>query len=180
MEGHMRGIPRTAVVGVLSLSILCAVGLAVIHSTRRSDAGLEAHLLKHRRDFERLAEMANEDVHLQRIAPDFTWLDDSVAWPRENVGISDLRWDEYRRLFRRVRAPQGIVKNPDPPSVYFPIVSEGLVPAGWTKGLVYSSANLTPVLESLDKRPPDRYWERSHVLVYKKIEDHWYIYYEQW
>jgi hypothetical protein len=42
---------------------------------------------------------------------------------------------------------------------------------------------LSPVLKSLDKRPADELWDgpdHTHVLVYKPIENHWYIYYEQW
>lgn len=124
--------------------------------------------------------MANEDAHLTRIALDFTWLDDDVAWPRKNVGISAERWDDYRKLFRQVDDADGIVKNIDPPRILFPIISAGLVPAGYTKGIVYSPEPLSPLLKSLDKKPPDQLWKGSHVLVYKLIEDHWYIYFEQW
>lgn len=176
----MKRPSRTAVAVALFLSLLCALGLAVTRSNGRSDAALTSHFVKHRADFERLVAMANEDAHLTRIAPDFTWLDDDVAWPRKNVGISEQRWDEYRQLFLHVGASVGFWKNINPPRIFFPVVSEGLVPAGYTKGLVYSASPLTPALKSLDEKPPDRYWEGSHVLVYKSIEDHWYIYYEQW
>jgi len=46
-----------------------------------------------------------------------------------------------------------------------------------------SEAPLRPVLKSLNKAPPRDLWDgpdHSHFLVYKPIEDHWYIYYEQW
>lgn len=127
--------------------------------------------------------MADKDSRLTRIAPDFTWLDDDVAWPRKDVGISAQRWNEYRQLFRRVGATKGIAKGIDPSRIIFPIESRGLVPAGAEKGLVYSQAPLSPVLKSLDGKLPDKFWDgpdRSHVLVYKPIENHWYIYYEQW
>jgi hypothetical protein len=176
----MKRASRTAVAAALFLILLCALALAVTRSPWRSDAALKSHFVKQRADFERMAAMANEDVHLTRVAPDFTWLDDSVAWPRENVGISKDRWDEYRRLFRNVDASVGFWKNIDPPRIFFPIVSAGLVPAGYTKGVVYSAVPLSPLLKSLDERPPEQYWERSHVLVYKPIDDHWYIYFEQW
>jgi hypothetical protein len=175
----MKGASRTAVAAAVFLSLLCALGLAVTRSTWRSDAALKSHFLKHRADFERLVAMANEDVHLTRIAPDFTWLDDSAAWPRENVGISAERWNEYRKLFRQVGVGDGLGKNIDPPRIFFPIVSGGLVPTSWTKGLVYSPVRLSPVVKSLDHRVPDRFWHGSQVLVYKPIEDHWYIYYQE-
>ena len=165
---------------------LSALGLISLAATRRplaSDEAIEARFLAHRADFERLVVMANEDSKLTRIAPDFTWLENDVAWPRKNVGISERRWNEYRELFRRVGAFDGIEKGINPNRVIFPIASGGLVPSGFTKGLVYSRVPLGPVLKSLDKRHPDKYWsgqDRSHVLVYKPIEKYWYIYYEQW
>ena len=160
--------------------VICAVGLGARHANWRSDADLKRQFLAHRTDFEKLVTMLQEDSHLTRIAPDFTWLDDNVAWPRKDIGVSAVRWDEYRGLFRAVGAPLGLIRDPDTARVFIPIVSEGLVPTGHCKGLVYSPKPLSPVLKSLDEKPPDRYWERSHVLVYKLIEDHWYVYYEEW
>jgi hypothetical protein len=174
--------PRIVAVG-LGWSVVAILALAAASRPFPSDEALRARLLAHRVDFERLVAMANEDNRLSRIAPDFTWLNDDVAWPRKDVGISEERWNDYRQLFRRVGAPEGILKGVNPTRIIFPIVSRGLVPTGFAKGLVYSQAPLTPVLKSLDKRPPDELWDgpdRSHVLAYKPIDDHWYIYYEQW
>ena len=176
-------IRRKIVVAVVGLSAVGVIALSAARGPLPSDEALRARFLAHRADFERLVRMANEDSHLTRIAPDFTWLDDDVAWPRKNVGISDQRWTDYRQVFRRVGAPEGIIKGIHPTRILIPITSRGLVPTGFTKGLVYSQAPLSPVLKSLDKRPPDELWDgpdRAHVLVYKPIEDHWYIYYEEW
>lgn len=180
-HGLMKRPSRTAAAAALFLILLCALGLAVTRTTGRSDAALKSHFAKHRADFERLVAMANEDAHLTRIAPDFTWLDDDVSCPRKNVGISEERWNEYRRLFRSVNVPSGITNDIRNSRVLFPIVVAGMVPAGYEKGLIYSATPLTPVLKSLDERPSDQYWDdRGHVLVYKPISDHWYIFYEQW
>jgi len=176
----MKGISRGAITAMLSVGLFSLFALYAVRHDYRSDATLKAQFLEHRADFEKLVAMAQEDVHLTRIAPDFTWLDDSVAWPRKNVGISEQRWNEYRMLFRKVNAVDGLEKDPDALTVLFPIISEGLVPAGSTKGLVYSAAPLNPVLKSLNERPPEELYERSHVLAYTPIEDHWYIYYEEW
>jgi hypothetical protein len=171
------------VVAMLGLS---AVAVPAPSSTRRplpSDEAVRARFLGHQADFEKLVTMANEDSHLTRIANDFTWLDDDVAWPREKVGITEQRWNDYRRLFQAVGAPVGIVKGTDPTRIIIPIATFGLVSTGFEKGLVYSEAPLSPVLKSLEQRPPDRFWDgpdRSHVLVYKPIENHWYIFYEEW
>lgn len=170
-------------VAILGLSLVGVITASATHRPFPSDEALRSRFVAHRADFQRLVDMANEDAQLTRIAPDFTWLQDDVAWPRKNVGISEERWNEYRQIFRRVGAFDGILKGTHPNRVIFPIASAGLVPSGFSKGLVYSKTPLGPVLKSLDKRPPDKDWngpDRSHVLVYEPIDNHWYIYYEQW
>ena len=165
------------------LSVAAALAFAAASRPHPSDEALQARFLYHRVDFERLVAMANEDNRLSRIAPDFTWLNDDVAWPRRDVGISEERWDDYRQEFRRIGTSVGILKYSNPTLIFFPITSIGLVPSGSEKGLVYSQAPLTPVLKSLDKRPPAELWDgpdRSRLLVYKPIEDHWYIYFRKW
>lgn len=167
----------------LALSVVAVLALAAANWRSTSDEAVRTRFFAHRADFERLVAMANEDSHLTRIAPDFTWLDDDVAWPRNNVGISEQRWNDYRQMFQRVGDSTGIVKGTNPARIIFPITSGGLVPSGFAKGLVYSQMPLSPVLKSLDKRFPDELRDgpdRSHILVYKPIADHWYIYYEQW
>jgi len=166
----------------LGLSVVAVLALAA-RGPFPSDEALRARFLTHHADFERLVAMANEDTRLTRIAPDFTWLDGDVAWPRKDVGISEERWNDYRQMFRRVGTEEGVLKGINPGRIIFPISSQGLVPAGSAKGLVYSQASLNPVLKSLDERPPHKFWDgpdRNHVLVYKPIEKNWYIYYEQW
>lgn len=175
---------RTKIIfATLGLSALSLIVLAATRKQLPSDEVLRMRFLAHRVDFERLAVMANEDSHLTRIAPDFTWLDDDVSWPRKNVGISEQRWDDYRQIFRRVGASEGMIKYTNPNLILFPITTIGSVPSGVEKGLAYSQTSLGPVLKSLDERPSEVFWngpDRSHVLVYKPIEDHWYIYYRQW
>jgi hypothetical protein len=170
-------------VATLGLAALGAIALFASPGPLPSDEALRARFLAHRADFERLVAMANEDNHLIRIAPDFTWLDDDSSWPRKNVGISEQRWNDYRRIFQVVGASDGILRYTNPTLIFFPIMSVGLVPSGFEKGLVYSEAPVSPVLKSLDKKPPQEFWDgpdRSHVLAYKPIENHWYIYYRQW
>lgn len=167
----------------LGVGLVAVLAFAAPRRRLPSDEALRALYFAHRVDLSKLVAMANEDKHLTRIAPDFTWLNDNVAWPRKDVGISEDRWNDYRRLFQSVGAMKGIAKGADPNRIIFPIVSVGLVPAGYEKGLVYSQAPLSPVLKSLDRTPPKELFDgpdHTHVLAYEPIEDHWYIYYEQW
>src|ERR1700678_1781373 len=170
-------------VTVLGLSTASVIALSAAHAPFPSDAALQTRFIAHRADFEKLAAMANEDGHLTRIAPDFTWLDDDVAWPSKDVGISEERWNVYRRIFQSGGASDGILHSTNPTWIKFPIISQGLVPSGAAKGLAYSEATLSPVLKSLDARPPEEFRngpDRSHLIVYKPIENHWYVYYEEW
>ena len=170
-------------VAMLGLTALGAIAQSPVPKPPSPDKALRARFFAHHADFEKLVAMANEDSRLTRIAPDFTWLDDDVAWPRSNVGISEQRWAEYRQIFRRIGVMEGILKYTNPTLIMFPIMSVGLVPSGSAKGIAYSEAPLSPALKSLDQRPPDEFWngpDRSHVLVYKQITAHWYIYFQQW
>jgi hypothetical protein len=174
---------RLKIIAVGLALVAAALALAAPNSRSASDEALRGRFLAHRADFERLVAMANEDSHLIRIASDFTWLDDDSSWPRKNVGISAQRWDDYRQLFQKVGAKVGIGRSEDSPGIFIPIMTEGFVPSGSEKGLVYSQTPLTPVLKSLDQRPPHKYWDgsdRSHVLVYKHLEGPWYIFYQEW
>ena len=82
----------------LGLGALCAIALTAAHARLPSHSALRARFFAHRPGSERLVAMANEDSHLTRIAPNFTWLENDVAWPGKNVGISKQRWNEYDLL----------------------------------------------------------------------------------
>jgi hypothetical protein len=78
------------------------------------DAGLEANFILRTDLLDKLRKMAEEDAHLIRIARDFTWLDTSSKWPRENIGFSDARWNEYRSLFKTLSLdPEGGFRRGD-------------------------------------------------------------------
>jgi hypothetical protein len=76
------------------------------------DAELSQRLAAHHKDFEQLVAMAKADKELVRIAPDFTWTTNSVAWPRpaSELGFTTERWDEYRRLFHTLGIEAGILR----------------------------------------------------------------------
>ena len=145
------------------------------------DIDFKLQFYEHEADFEKLVAMAREDPQMTRIAEDFTWLDTDVSWPRDNIGISNERWDEYRKLFRKVGAHDGIVNRPDISQVIFLIVEQGIVPAGQAKGIVYSYKPVIPVLSSLDRRPPwEMYDSKGDITAYTRITGNWYIYFEDW
>ncbi len=176
-------IQKKTIIATLGISALIVILVSASRKHLPTDESLRARFVANRVDFEKLVVMSNEDRHLTRIAIDFTWLDDDVAWPRKNVGISEQRWSNYRQIFQRVGASEGLIRYRNPTLILFPIASAGLVPSGVEKGLAYSQATLTPILKSLDEDPPVKYRngpDRSHLLAYRPIDDHWYIYYREW
>jgi hypothetical protein len=69
---------------------------------------LKQNFQEHRAQFATLGEMANADRRVVRIASDFTWLRDNSSWPRADVGFSESRWNDYRRLFRELEIQHGM------------------------------------------------------------------------
>lgn len=109
------------ILGLVLLIIVGAVSLLAwwVAPHVPSDQKLVKEFYKKRPDLERLVSMLADDSRMTRIAPDFLWTEDSVAWPRPESqwGISQVRWDEYKSLFRRagvkgVQGAEGSQKRP--------------------------------------------------------------------
>jgi hypothetical protein len=131
---------------------------------------------------DRLRTMAEQDAHLVRIAADFTLLDTSSKWPRENIGFSEARWSEYRSAFKKLSLSEGIVRTEDfPGAIFFITRVKGLCTGGSSAGYVYSSVPLTPTAKSpqddLDaeaRKNPSRHY----AYVFKPLKTNWYAFYE--
>jgi hypothetical protein len=145
------------------------------------DIQLKLQFYEHRAEFEKLIAMVQEDSQIDGVGDDLTSLDSSSSPPRPTGGVSQARWDEYRRLFRKTGASYGIERDDYPPALHFPLALVGFILSSEEKGIAYSPEPLSPVMESLDRFPPDSMYDRKgHVVVYKPIADHWYIYYDEW
>jgi hypothetical protein len=152
------------------------------------DATLERQFPGRESDLQQLVLMARQDEHLDRIAPDFTWLDTDASWPRANVGLSYERWNRYRELFRHAGLPVGIentaiditgIESDSIDVIVFPIYTSGIVPAGSSKGYVYSEKPLSPIVASLDSMPRDLkpiYPSSTFYMAFKPFRKNWYIY----
>ena len=139
-----------------------------------SDQYLENIFLAHEADFDKLVEMSNADLHVVRIAPDFTWLDNNAGWPRpeSQLGFSPQHWDEYRSLFTKLGLKSGIV-NDSPDFVMFLASTKGLLTGGSSKGYAYSLKQPEFIVDSLDHAS-----FANTRIVYKRIKGNWYLFYE--
>ena len=149
-----------------------------------SDEALARQFNRHREEFETLASMAKEDSVMNRIAYDFTWRQDSVAWPRPEPewGITEARWNQYRRLFKKVGATAGLSQDQQG-NIYFLMHTEGSVVGGASKGFVYcqtTEASPGLILPCSEQRNFGKRDDgNGNSAEYRRLSDHWYIYSDQ-
>lgn len=156
----MRGNMKLLFLGVFSVAAVLAVGVLIVRSTMKqyadisqpSDATLEANFKLHESDLQLLVNMSEADNRVVRITSEFTWLDDNAAWPRpeSQLGFSEARWDQYRRLFKEIGLAGGIAREKSGDVTYLIFSSKGLVTHGTEKGYAFSKNELTPTADSLD------------------------------
>ena len=171
-------------VGVFSIAAILILAALIVRSTlnqsgdlsQPGDAILEANFKQHESDLELLLEMSNADKKVVRISSDFTWLDNNAAWPRpeSELGFSIERWDHYRTLFRKVGLEGGINREQSGEVIYFIVSSKGLTTHGTVKGYAFSAKQLTPIVDSLDDVTR---FPKGQSVVFKKLKEHWYVYY---
>lgn len=100
----------------LKLGAFACVGLLLAFSVQwwgcgpvqHSDWMLKLRFMTHAPELERIVAMSDEDPQMSRIAPDFLWTQDSVAWPRPEPkwGITKER-DEHIRIFKQADSDAG-------------------------------------------------------------------------
>ncbi len=97
--------------------------------------------------------------------------------------MTELRWGEYRALFERASAPQGVVRTRDfHDAIFFIVRAKGLCTGGSSAGYVYSKVKLSPLVqapaEALDEEAR-RNPARHYAYVFEKTrEPDWYTFYE--
>jgi hypothetical protein len=147
-----------------------------------ADAKLIEAFQKNEAVFNELVQMSNGDSNVIRIAHDFTRLETNWAWPRPNslLGFSNERWDQYRALFKKANLSSGLERttNATSTAIFFFASSKGMTFRGSSKGYAYSQEALSPLLESLDQHPFDPQNPQKHGVAFKRIKEHWYLFYD--
>jgi hypothetical protein len=152
-----------------------------------SDTELERQFNKHRADLERLIQRMDEDWQMFRIAPDFTWRQDSVAWPRPESewGISRQRWDEYRNIFVQTGFKDGTTRREKSSDIIVDVWSWGIVPAGVGVGYLHCGIPRNGYADTEPRCTDNREsgtglygHSTSYGYRYKRIASDWYIYEE--
>lgn len=180
----MRSNMKLLFLGVFSAAAVLAVDVLIVRSTMKqyadlsqpSDATLEANFKLHESDLQLLVNMSEADNKVIRISSEFTWLDDNAAWPRpeSQLGFSEARWDQYRKLFKAIGLAGGITREKSGDVTYLIFSSKGLVTHGTQKGYASSKEELTPIADSLDDVTQ---LPKGKSIVFKKLKEHWYLFY---
>lgn len=146
--------------------------------TPPSDASLERRFYKHRADLEQIVKMMEQDVHMQRIADDFTRNDDWDKQPMRQRGISEQRWNQYREIFHRAGVPMGTERQSN--DIEILVWAAGLAIAGRSLSYLHcgkSSASTVSIYPPCRERKESGRIEENDVLMrYKRIQGDWYIY----
>jgi len=91
-----------------------------------------------RSDLETIIEMSDQDKEMAVIDP--TWLElQGARLPSSNeaVGISEARWQEYRRVFRRNGIDQGVRRYSSGGDAFIIVRSVGILDNGYSNGYLY-------------------------------------------
>jgi hypothetical protein len=143
------------------------------------DIDFKLRFYEHRAEFEKLVKMVEEDSQKVGVGDGFAFSKSDPSQIQKYPGISQERWNEYRKLLNKVGSSEGLEKYAGTTQIYFNVAVQYL--GGQSKGIVYSPTPLSPVLESLDQNPPiSLYDDHGSMKVYKPITDHWYIFYYDW
>lgn len=132
------------------------------------DEQLIKNFQTHRAEFEKLVAMVLEDKNLTRVDEDWT----------QPENLPAARVAEYRRLFRIVGTPRGVVARIDRETIEFWASSQGWVAHGSSKGYLYADkcpSRDGKTEESLDEMSLA---ERPYGFGCRHIEGKWYLYFE--
>jgi len=153
--------------------LMYAWAIDSVSLSHADDASMLANFARNRATFERLRTMVVADHGLERV--DDTWC--RPADPA-SIGLTGARIEEYRRLCRDVGCPRGVqCYNPERRTIEFIASTRGLHVSGSSKGYVWLATPPAPgdLVPDLD---PIVAVQRKHVLLYRRVADHWYLYYD--
>lgn len=169
---------REVVISVMRLSLrfgllLSAILIASCSDELPSSAELARTFPAKHAALDTLRQMSNQDARVVQITPSRTLLDSNYAWPRPDslLGISHARWDQYRRLFKRVGSENGLGRGPDGSvHILIKVSSFGLGTSGGGRGYLFSPSPPAPLGTPLESLP------RRKGLRYQPLTGGWYIF----
>lgn len=170
--------------GFSSLIVVLVTVLALIMYSCEppSLSTLERRFPRQRHDLETIIAMSNHDAQLLRIDPN--WLmtrDHQFMAYSPDTGITQSRWEEYRKLFSANGIAQGIQRDPESDAAFIMVDSVGLLNRGHTNGYLYCGSVVSqryPPCNSNQLKGEHPYKPGDEAYSFRKLADHWYAYSE--
>lgn len=135
-----------------------------------SDKEMMQRFSIHKADFVRLSVMLEEDKDIVRMTSD------EIFFSGESREIPRERLLEYRNLLKKLELDTGIHRD-NVKSVRLIASSKGFPIPNSEKSFVYSTEDVSPLVESLDHLGSDG----KQLPVFKELEkDNWYLVFESW
>lgn len=166
-----------------ALAVVLATGLLLLLWSCQPPSvnSLASRFEGKRPDLEKILEMSDQDAQLSVIDP--TWLmkfngPQFVGYSAES-GISLQRWEEYRRIFGRVGATQGIRRSTPKGDVFIIIKSFGILENGASAGYLYCASGAEhkyAPCSSNEKSGKHPYAEGNEAYEFVRVADYWYAY----
>lgn len=174
-----RPISRITYITLLSIFVVLFTSVPVIEyislQSLPTDEALKETFDRHEKAFNKLVMMSVEDSNLFRITKTQALTETCKIKRPSDCGylLPEVRWEEYKRLFRETQVHMGLAK---------PVASESDVMLGalaarslrfeCEKGYAYSVRNPLPQINSLNDI--GTFTPRT---IYKRLNNHWYLYY---
>ncbi len=141
---------------------------------------LEGRFPRQRHDLETIVSMSEQDSQVVRIDPTFliNRQNQSTEFGSE-TGITQERWNQYRRLFGRNDISQGIQHDPQTGDAFIMVQSTGLLDRGYSNGYLYCGPgpkHAYPPCYSSKPSGEHPYKEGDEGYSYRKLADRWYAY----
>ena len=173
---------------VVAFLMLLVVGLWMQSGPHKpSDLDPEGRFAAHRAELEQIVGMMETDKQMSRIANDFLWRQDTVAWPRPESewGITQARWNRYKQLFGRVGSENGAVRAEKSSDVEIMIHSWGIVPSGGSISFLHCGEpagsfrhTVVPCFEKPTANEGNKDNTSGEAYRFKRLDKDWFIYEE--
>jgi hypothetical protein len=140
-----------------------------------------------RADLEQIVGMMETDKQMSRIANDFLWRQDTVAWPRPESewGITQARWNSYKQLFGKVGSENGAVRAEKSSDVEIMIHSWGIVPSGGNVSFLHCGQpagefrhTVAPCYAKATENEGSKDNTSGDAYRFKRLDKDWFIYEE--
>jgi hypothetical protein len=179
------GVRVVAWLGLMAGSVVVvfvsALALLLVSCTPPSIESLARRFPAERQDLETIIRMSDQDSGLSVI--DAKWLEvrDGTQFSvfDQKSGITQARWDEYRRIFRQNEITQGIRRFQVNGDAFIIVKSEGILDNGYSNGFLYCGTgpgHSYPPCSSKQERGNHPYAEGDEAYSFIRLSDRWYAF----